>query len=88
METSKIKSSSNFDINVILKLSEIEARALHGIVQYGSASFLEVFYTHLGRICLEDHEKGIISLFETIKTELPKHLKKADMTRKIWRENT
>ena len=33
---------------------------------------------------LEDTESGVESLFETIKNELPKHLKKIDDIRDVW----
>lgn len=82
-----VKSTSQFDVQIILKLNEKEARALKGITEYGAASFLEVFYKSLGKTYLQEHEEGVVSLFETIKEELPKHLKKIDETRKIWRDN-
>ena len=82
--TDKVKSTSQFNAQVILVLSEQEARALLQIVQYGTKSFLEVFYKHLGKCDLQDHEDGVKSLFETIKTELPQHLNKMDDTRGIW----
>lgn len=81
----KIKSTSQFDVQVILKLTEKEARALQAITLYGTKSFLEFFYKSLGKTYLEPNQSGLESLFETIKTELPKHLKKADDTRDIWR---
>jgi len=40
----KIKSTSRIEINVILNLTEIEARALHGITSYGSDEFLNCFF--------------------------------------------
>lgn len=85
MEQEKVNSTSQFDIQIILKLTEQEARALLSIVRYGSNAFLEVFYKSLGKSELESHEKGIHSLFETILKELPKHLQKADDVRSLWR---
>ncbi len=81
----KIKSTSQFDIQVILKLSEQEARALLAITDYGTDSFLKSFYKTLGQEALKPHESGIMSLFDTIKQELPKHLTKADDIRDVWR---
>ena len=80
----KIKSSSKFEITIGLQLTEMEARALDAITLYGTEEFLKCFYQNLGKAYLQPHEEGIKSLFETIKNELPKHLKKVDKTRDIW----
>lgn len=81
----EVKSTSSIDIHVILKLTEVEARALEAIVGYGIDPFLETFYKHLGKAYLQDHEAGAISLFNTVREEIPKHLKRADDARDIWR---
>lgn len=79
----KVKSNSTYIVEINLTLTETEARALAVLPSYGTKQFLEYFYKNLGRHYLEPHEKGLISLFETIKNELPKHLSKADQVRKI-----
>lgn len=81
--STKIKSESIYSLGVTLLLTEEEVRALSVLPSYGTDSFLECFYTKLGKHYLSPHEKGLRSLFETIKKELPKHLKKADEVRKI-----
>jgi len=83
MENKTIRSQSKFDIEINITLTEIEARALRELTVYGTDVFLKVFYEKLGRSTLETHEKGIISLFETIKKELPQHLNKADRVREL-----
>lgn len=80
---SKIKSNSNYSVEINLTLTESEARALSVLPSYGTKNFLDFFYIKLGRHYLEPHEKGLISLFETIKNELPKHLSKVDEVREI-----
>jgi len=80
----KIKSASQFTAQINLLLSESEARALMAITEYGSKSFLEYFYTNLGKSGLEPHENGLITLFETIRSELPSHLRKIDDVRGVW----
>ncbi len=82
----EIKSTSQMDFQITLKLNESEARALQAITVYGSEEFLKCFYTHLGEHYLQPNELGIISLFSTIKEELPKHLYKFDKCRKTWNE--
>jgi len=80
----EIKSTSYFEVGITLQLTEVEARALEAIVGYGTEEFLKCFYQHLGKHYLEPHEEGVKILFKTIKTELPKHLKKADDVRDVW----
>ena len=53
---------------VTLVLSEDEAKALDALVGYGHKSFLEVFYAHLGKAYLQPHERGLKSLFESVRT--------------------
>lgn len=80
----KVNSTSQFDIQVILKLTEQEARALKAITEYGTKEFLKCFYEHLGKVALEPYQSGLESLSETIKKELPKHLNRADDVRSVW----
>lgn len=79
----KIQSSSNVELNITLKITESEARALKEFTVFGTETFLKVFYEKLGKTTLSRHESGVYSLFETIKKELPKHLNKIDKVRKI-----
>lgn len=80
----KIKSQSTFAVDILLKLTEEEARALQQICKYSSKQFLEFFYEKLGKVYLQPHERGVHSLFKTIETELPAHLRKADDVRAVW----
>ncbi len=80
----KIKTQSSVEVNIILSITEQEARALKELTGYGADNFLKFFYENLGRYYLEPHEKGLRSLFETIKQELPKHLDKADRAREAF----
>ena len=80
----KINSLSTMEFQVTLKLNEKEARALEAIAGYGSKEFLNCFYEHLGKHYLQPNETGVISLFSTIKEELPKHLSKFDKCREKW----
>lgn len=80
----KLNSHSSLEFKIVLNLTEMEARALQAITVYGTKSFLDYFYRDLGKVYLQPHEKGLESLFETIKSELPPHLNKIDETRKIW----
>jgi len=82
-EQPEIWSSSKMEINITLKLTEDEARALHKMTVYGTKPFLVWFYKHLGTSYLKKHENGLISLFNRIEKELPKHFEKIDTARKV-----
>lgn len=80
----EIKSEAEMLFKISLELTETEARALVEITRYGSKNFLEVFYEKLGKSGLQPYEKGIISLFNTASTKLPKHFYRIDETRKAF----
>lgn len=80
---SKIRSTSKIEATVTLQLTEQEAKALLNMTVYGHKSFLEFFYKNLGRHYLEPHESGVISLFDTIKKELPQHINNIDTLRAL-----
>jgi len=80
----KITSTSQMEFQVTLKLNEKEARALNAITLYGAKGFLNVFYENLGKNYLQPNETGLISLFDTIKEELPRHISKFDKCREKW----
>jgi hypothetical protein len=82
----EVKSTGRVTIDILLKLSEEEAGALEAIAGYGAKEFLNVFYAHLGKSYLQPYEKGLFSLFATIRAELPRHLKKAAEARKLLNE--
>ncbi|MFM2292650.1 MAG: Caulobacter phage Cr30 [Bacteroidota bacterium] len=82
MEANKINSTVKIDFQVTLKLNEQEARALEAIAGYGSSEFLKCFYEHLGKHYLQPNESGVISLFSTIRNEIPKHISKLEKCRK------
>lgn len=84
MEQEKIKSGADMDFKFFIKLNEQEAKALYTITSYGHKPFLEWFYNHLGKHYMKPHEDGLISLFETIKKELPQHFRKCDEARKVF----
>ena len=67
----KLTQMPHIELNVNLQLSMSEVQALAAIAGYGTKSFLDVFYTHMGKHYLKPHEAGLRSLFETIREELP-----------------
>lgn len=78
--TTKVNASVEFQVN--MTLTEIEARALDAIVGYGIKPFLEVFYKSLGKSYLQPHEKGAITLFQHIRSDLGQQLYNIDEAKK------
>ncbi len=72
------KSDFKIEFTINLKLSIAEARALNEMVKYGSKVFLEGYYKQLGKSYLQPFERGVVSLFETVRTELPFKLHDVD----------
>jgi hypothetical protein len=66
----KILSKVEMSFDVLLKLSEEEARALEAIVGYGPDQFVKWFYKNLGKHYLKPHEDAMRSLFSTVRQEL------------------
>ncbi len=78
MANTEIKADLKLDMKITVELSLSEARALNAITTYGSQPFLQGYYKQLGKSYLQPHEKGVISLFDTIKKTLPSRLYNAD----------
>lgn len=78
MANAEIKASLELEMKVQLELTLSEARALNEMVKYGSKAFLEGYYKQLGKSYLQPYEKGVVSLFETVKENLPQKLYNAD----------
>lgn len=83
----EITSNSTMGFEVYLRLSESEARALDALTAYGYKEFIKVFYEHLGKNYMQPHERGLQSLFESVKAEIPKHLSRIDKARKVFQES-
>lgn len=81
-----IFSSSSIEGEVIIVLTEQEARALHEMSRYSLSSFIEWFYKNLGTHYIKPHEPGLKSLWGKLKKELPPHLNKFDRARKALDE--
>jgi hypothetical protein len=77
---------SAITVDLVISLTEDQARALDALVGYGTHAFLKVFYTHMGEAYLKPHEKGLISLFETIKEVVPRELATVEHARQLLSE--
>lgn len=72
------------EVSAIIKLTEVELRALEALVGYGTDPFLKVFYEVMGKHYLQPHEAGIRSLFDVIKSDLNPILDRADAAKKAF----
>lgn len=67
----RLTQRPSINLDVSIKLTEAEVRALDALAGYGANAFLKVFYEKMGRHYMEPHEAGLRSLFDTIRSELP-----------------
>lgn len=77
-----VKPTIKIEYNLTLSLTEVEARALDGLVGYGFTPFLSAFYEKLGQTYMKPHESGLKSLFEAIQSQIPGQLHVVDDCRK------
>lgn len=80
-----IVAKPTIELRVTFALSESEARALDALVGYGDDAFIKVFYEHLGKAYMENHEVGLRSLFKSTREVLPGILSMTDNARKAFR---
>lgn len=80
----KIVKQGKVELTATLELNESELRALDALAGYGTDTFVKVFYKHMGRHYLEPHEKGLLTLFKTIREELPNMLSRAEKARMVF----
>jgi hypothetical protein len=64
----RIEGRATVETTVTLALTEEEAGALDALVGYGVEPFLKAFYPLLGEAYLKPYEKGLRSLFESVRS--------------------
>lgn len=72
------------NLEITLKISEPEARALLALTVYGTDSFLEMFYKYLGKSELSPYEQGLKTFFSTYKELCPPILKRLNTAREVF----
>lgn len=77
MAQTDIKADLKLEFKITLQLTLPEAMALNEMVKYGTDAFLAGYYKQLGKSYMQPHEPAVRTLFNTIKSELPKKLYKA-----------
>lgn len=86
MANTEISAEITLDIKIHLELSVAEATALSEMIKYGPDAFLQGYYKQLGKSYMQPHEKGLRSLFETIRTNLPAKLSEVQEINKVVKE--
>lgn len=69
---------------VDFRITEIEARALDALAGYGDDAFIKVFYEHLGKSYMRDHEAGLRQFLKTVREFMPSVLYRTDEARKVF----
>ncbi len=80
----RFKQRANVTMEIDVRLTESEFRALEALAGYGTESFLKVFYKHLGEAYLKPHEAGLVDLFENVRKEAPGLLRRTDEARQAF----
>lgn len=70
-------------VGATISLDESQLRALDALAGYGTDEFLKVFYKEMGESYLKPHEKGLRSLFATIRKDVPPALSDVDTARQV-----
>jgi hypothetical protein len=82
--SNRLIQAPRIDLDVLVRLNEMEICALDALVGYGIDPFLEVFYSQLGKVYMQPHEAGLRSLFDTIGRDLRPILRRVDAAKKAF----
>jgi len=80
----QIWSRPEIKLKIGLELNEEEARALLLLCEYDKESLLKILYTYIGERVIDQHKKGILSLFESSRQPLSLWIHKVDEARKTF----
>ena len=80
----KITEQPNVDMKLTFTINEDEARALDALVGYGDDAFIRVFKENLGAAYIENHEAGLRTFFQDVRTFVPPALSRLDRARKAF----
>lgn len=77
-----VRSSATLTFTGTITLTEVEMRALDGLVGYGDEAFLEHFKKNLGAAYIRDHEAGLKSFFSAVRRDVLPAISDVDAVRK------
>ena len=81
-----VSTRARVTLTAHLELNESETRALDALVGYGNDSFIEAFYTVLGRHYMRPHEAGLRTLFDKVRQECGRAISDVDTARALLAE--
>jgi hypothetical protein len=82
----QIMGLPNVVLKVAIQLDEGEARALEAMAGYGDDAFVKVFYEHLGKAYMQEHEQSLRSLLKSVRKMMSPLLSKTDDARRLFHE--
>lgn len=82
----KITADPRVDVRITFVVDEAEARALDALAGYGDDAFIKVFYDHLGKAYMRDHEAGLRKFLSSIRDVVNPSLASLDRARKVFDE--
>lgn len=77
----KILGTGNVSVTATMEFNETELRALEALVGYSDQAFLKSFYENLGTSYMKPHEEGLLSVFASIRKEVPHILRRTTAAR-------
>ena len=80
------RSHTRIEARATIEFSEGELRALDALIGYGADSFLEVFYSKLGKAYMEPWEPHLRSLFKRLAGPVRGSLSEVDQARRLLQQ--
>ena len=80
----KITQLPEIRATATLHLDEDELGALDALAGYGTDNFLQIFYQHMGTHYLKPYERGLRSLFASVRSQVPTILSRARDARAVF----
>jgi hypothetical protein len=80
----KIEQRPKVELELVLTISEGEARALDALSGYNIDTFIKTFYEQLGKHYMTPHEQSLRKFLETIHKEVPQYLGRLDDAKKAF----
>ncbi len=81
----KIHGMPKIEMDLTIRLTEEEARAIHAMGGYGDDEFVKTFYHGLGTAYMQEHEQGLRSFLRT-SHELGNWLNRLNKARQVFED--
>lgn len=77
-----VRTTATLTFTGSITLTEVEMRALDGLVGYGDDAFLEHFKKNLGAAYIRNHEDGLRSFFAAVRRDVLPAIRDINVARK------